>query len=118
MTFSATLEADIIWRSLSPRSIRVLRWISRFLESRFGSIVSIGEAGSVINSLRCRRCPFGYFFEVFTLPRVFRADLHGIRGVRTDCVRNPHGLLIPTMAGIHVILVRADSHGSARNSAD
>jgi hypothetical protein len=43
---------------------------------------------------------------------------HGIRGLRADCVRNPRGLLIPRMAGIHAILVRADSHGSARNSAD
>ena len=41
----------------------------------------------------------------------------GDRGLYTPpCI--PRGLLIPTMAGIHVILVCADSHGSVRNSAD
>src|SRR6266545_2629716 len=63
VTFLATLEADVVWRSLFFRSIRILRWVSRFLESRFGSVVSIGEAGSVINSPRHWRCPFWYLFR-------------------------------------------------------
>ena len=49
--------------------------------------------------------------EVFTLPRVFRAEY-------ADPARTVCGIMIHRIAENHTVSVRTDSHRSARNSAD
>ena len=46
--------------------------------------------------------------QYFTLPHVFCVDPHGLRGLRTDCVRIPCGLLLSTRIPCGVRVVRAE----------